>query len=54
MIISLLSVILVSHLFSCFWYFVGTISSDKDTWIDHYVDNESNFERYVMSMYWVF
>ncbi|CAD8051397.1 unnamed protein product [Paramecium primaurelia] len=54
MIISLLSVILVSHLFSCFWYFIGTISSDTQTWIEQYVDNESNFERYIMSMYWVF
>ncbi|CAD8153584.1 unnamed protein product [Paramecium octaurelia] len=54
MIISLLSVILVSHLFSCFWYFVGTISSETQTWIDQYVGNESNFERYIMSMYWVF
>jgi hypothetical protein len=54
MIISLLSVILVSHLFSCFWYFIGTVSSEEETWINHYVNEEETFEKYIMSMYWVF
>ncbi|CAD8155630.1 unnamed protein product [Paramecium octaurelia] len=54
MLISLFSVILVSHLFSCFWYFIGTVSSESETWITHYVEDQTNFERYIMSLYWVF
>lgn len=53
MIISFITVMIVSHIFSCFWYFIGVVGPEGDNWVDTYLTNEGDIERYVISFYWV-
>lgn len=48
-----MSVLFVSHLIACLWYFVGVY--DSSGWVNQYIAEErQTFERYIISFYWVF
>lgn len=48
--------ILIVHIVGCFWYYIAKIEEfSPDTWvIRHNIENESNEEKYLASVYWVF
>ena len=50
----LLNLLILSHLFACFWYFIGTNVKNEETWIskNNYTE-KSEFTKYLTSYYFV-
>ena len=48
--------ILLSHIFSCIWHFIGNYFSDSTnkTWLNHYnLINEPILNKYIYSFYFI-
>ncbi|CAE8665049.1 unnamed protein product [Polarella glacialis] len=50
---NLIALIIVNHVFACFWFFIGADAGWRNNWVDFYGAREMDFwERYVLSMHW--
>lgn len=47
-------ILLLSHIFACLWYIVGTTRFYRDTWLTHYsLEDETAWIKYLYSYYYV-
>ena len=54
LLFSVISIIVFCHIACCFWYLTAVMDDSLDNWVDsNGFTDESNFENYIASFYWV-
>lgn len=52
-IVSIVTILFMCHVISCFWYFLSQLEDTPNSWIEHYgLTEASNFQKYIVGYYW--